>query len=268
MARVSRKASEDHLQRLRESRPRFLEKAREHAVLWLDTKPVGGKSSETRWLAGFSDPQEVSRDLIAAHKVAWSIQGVAGDPYPDMVKAIRQVISQRPDASVSGAGTRDWIAKRVSDLARDLGMLAVASMRPREDGKERTARHTSWASKILHHAWPDVRTFVWDTNARLALNTRVRHWLSDAASRKYGYRQFLDDCEEDLADLRSNTAFQAGLTRLIEERGSVLSDHCQRFAEQDESEHRIAVCGFLERRLYDKYLWVEGDFIRGNLMPG
>ena len=266
MVRARKRATENHLQILTENRTRLLEAATEHAIRWLGIQNVEGRSPETRWLAGFTNSQDVSGDLISAHKVAWSIQGVAGRPYDAMARAVQETIRQRPNPHLPVAEARDWVAARISKLASDLGELAVAGMRPGKNGKKRTARHTSWASKILHHAWPDARTFVWDTNARLSLNTRLRHTLSDNAPRGYDYRKFLDECEMDLHSLRNCVEFQVGLDHLIQTRGSILKTHCQNFAELSESEHNAMIVSFLERRLHDKYLWVEGELIRNKII--
>jgi hypothetical protein len=256
-----REASESQLQILSQNRPRLLEEAAKHAVLWLGIADIKGKCPETSWLEGFDDPKTIGRDIVAAHKVAWSIQGVAGDPFEQVARAVSQVVARHPDPGLPTEEARTWLAKQVSELACELGRLAVAGMKQRADGKQRVARHTSWASKILHHAWPEVRSFVWDVNARLALNTHYRHRLSSNPPRGYDYGQFVADCEADLCALRDYPQFQKGMKFLLERRGSVLRDHCKRFATLDESHCRLLTEGFLERRLYDKYLWVEGDFI-------
>ncbi|MGH6895526.1 MAG: hypothetical protein ACREJ5_03125 [Geminicoccaceae bacterium] len=255
-----RRVFQDHLGILSANRARLLTEATEDAVRWLGTENIGRKCPETCWLSGFADPHQVNGDLISNHKKTWSIQGVAGNPYELMAQSIRQAIAKRPTANLPADEARNWVATQVSELASELGKLAVACMKPRKDGKERTNTHTSWASKILHHAWPDVRTFVWDANALLALSTRLRRRLT--VCRGYCYRDFLDECEVDLEDLRRCVEFQAGLNRLIRERGSVLRDHCKDIAKLGENDQRVISQDFLERRLYDKYLWAEGDFMK------
>ena len=106
-----------------------------------------------------------------------------------MALAVRTVTAQRPVGNLSAEEARKWIADSVSDLASKIGNLAVAAMKPKIDGKQRTANHTSWASKIFQHALPEFQSFVWDTNARMSLNTRHRRKISDLAY--YDYRHFL-----------------------------------------------------------------------------
>ena len=228
-----------------------LEEALGLAKQWLDPQK-GGASPETRWLEAFADPERVDDLLVRDNRRVWAIRAAKSDDdmkRPGLIRS--RIMTVVPADARADEDSRTWLAKQVEELAVQLGKV-------QGPGRERKER--SWASKILLHVWPQRRVFVWDSRVRLALNARIRGKLCANPSRGYTYRQLLDECEKDLNELRDSHLFNAYIKELIECRGDVLL-RCGHFTDLDDEQYATIIRDFLERRLYDKYLWVQGDFL-------
>jgi hypothetical protein len=235
-----------------------MERATDDAVNWLDNDQECGRKTETLWLRGFSAENFVTGNLIKKHKAVWQIRGVKGEPYEDIAKLVQHEIKTAPDpARIS----RAMIAERVASLAERIGTLAVKGMSPYRSGKPRVAIHLSWASKILHHCWPDVRTFIWDSYVRLVLGARTGGQSKADKSASYRYEKFLDECEKYFDEIKNTNDFRKGMQQLITKRRKILEHSGNRFKDMESTELEKVSISLLERRLFDKFVWHQGDFI-------
>ena len=252
-------ATPEQLEILENQRPRLLERALEEASLWLGSGMIRSKYPETRWLAAFPDQARITPTLMSEHKRTWSIRIVAGNPYAGIAAAVRRHVRHDPEVH-GGPADLDWAKRQILALGSALGSLSVEAMAPLPNGGVRARNYVSWASKVMLHAWPELRIFIWDKNVRTALNTKNGRAMNAAVRRGYAYENLVNECEDDLATLRGGADFQEKLRELKRRRGLVLS--CvPRVCSMSDQDRNAVVHDFLERRLHDKYLWLQANYI-------
>lgn len=237
------------------ARTHTLAKALEYSIEWLGVDKIKSKYPETKWIDAFSKKELITPSLMKENKIAWNIQYVRDEEYPDIARQIQKCIDTRSNEACLGGDSNSAVFRNVTQLAKDIQSTGT---RPRI--------RLSWASKILLHMWPECSVFVWDSNALLSINARMRLDIRDGPVSGYGYWNFMEDCKYDFNRIKTSAQFEVCLEYLIGQRHSVLRDSCARFAGYSEKEYDKLIRDFLSRRLYDKFLWCEGEFIKKKLV--
>ena len=150
------KATGQNISHLARNRPSILANALGNAIQYLGEFQIKKDDPETRWLEAFSDPGKVTCNLMKCHKKTWSIGGVSNTEYTEIVKHVKKFIEKPLD-------NYSELYDRVTNLAENIGQKASPGSKV----------HLSWASKIALNAWPHAPVFIWDSSARLSLNTRL-----------------------------------------------------------------------------------------------
>lgn len=111
---------------------------------------------------------------------------------------------------------------------------------------QRTA--TSAASKLANFIFPNDHVYIWDTLAREAVNSRFKNDKQDK-----DYASFHQACEKILKEEQQQPDFQHAVKEL--------DYFFQNQAGPLANRSKISI-NYIERRLLDKFLWAEGEFLK------
>jgi putative zinc finger/helix-turn-helix YgiT family protein len=219
----------------------FLCKALEDAKKWCvapETLVIPDrKRSDQFWLQLFSsdsktvtagDAHQFLVSFQLTNRVAWDKEAVARR----IVGLRQQVFSPIPEA--------------VSELAEELGGYILNA--------NKGQRTTSAASKIAFFAKPLQDVYIWDKFARLSARFR------DPQSRGFNdYAPFHASCAKALAQERGCEDFRAA----VEE----FRRYLQEDVEGPMAEDPVLASSFIERRLLDKLMYWEGEWLSRAATP-
>lgn len=233
-------------------RSHLLEIARKDVLKWCAAPGVkiGRSPSDQYWLTIFSSTStyEISEDGARLFLVTFRLARTGTWNYATVAKIIMNF--RQP-------GYRD------ADPTCLVGSLAKAL----QEADARKRNHISAASKIAVFSWPNLCIFIWDTMARRAARARGRIELGNPLSQGHhailnrgtaSYPTYHSACTVHFALENQRPDFKAATAGLIDE---------LRRREGPLSRSGNISDEFIARRLLDKLMFWEGQYLRTGELP-